>query len=74
MSLRDNLNKIADTNMNRFPVQGGLRSYKLIETLYKYRLDRYSPPSRVFSSLFQGGSLTLYSSLQIIFILHLLII
>ena len=32
MSLRDNSNKTSDTNMNRFPVQGGLHSYKSIET------------------------------------------
>ena len=28
MSLKDNSNEIAGTNMNRFPVRGGLRSYK----------------------------------------------
>ena len=48
MGLRDDSNKTTDTNMNRFPVRGGLRSYKSIETLYKYRLDCYNPLFRVF--------------------------
>ena len=40
--------------MNRFPVRGGLRWYKSIETQYNYRLDRYSPPFRVFLALISG--------------------
>ena len=32
MSLRDNSNKTADTNMNIFPVREGLGLYKSIET------------------------------------------
>ena len=55
MSLRDNSNKTSDTNMNRFPVQGGLHSYKSIETQYKYRLDCYSPLFRVFLPPFFRG-------------------
>ena len=47
MSLKDNSNKTTDTNMNRFPVRGDSRSYKSVETEYKYKLDYYSVPSRV---------------------------
>ena len=63
MSLKDNSNKTTDTNVNRFPVQGGSCSYKLVETKYKYKLDCYNVPSRVFLIPFvRGRSLTLYSS------------
>ena len=75
ISLKDNLNRTADTNIYRSSVRGGSRSYKSIETKYKYRLDCYSIPSRVFSnSLVHGRSFTLYSSSWTILILHLLII
>ena len=75
MSLKDNSNKTTDTNMNRFPVRGDSRSYKSVETEYKYRLDCYSVPSRVFPvPLVRGRSLTLCNSSWIILILHLLII
>ena len=75
MSLKDNSNKTTDTNMNRFPVRGDSRSYKSVETEYKYRLDCYSVPSRVFTvPLVRGRSLTLCNSSWIILILHLLII
>ena len=53
MSLKDNSNEIAGTNMNGFPVRGGLRSYKSIETEYKYILDCYSLHSQVFLPFFR---------------------
>ena len=49
MSLKDNSNKTADTNMSKFPIRGGSRSYKSVETEYVYKLDCYNVPSRVFS-------------------------
>ena len=39
MDLKDDLNKTADTNMNKFAVRGGWHSYKSVKTEYKYNLD-----------------------------------
>ena len=41
VDLKDDLNKVADTNMNKFTVQGGYCSYKSVETEY-YNLDCYN--------------------------------
>ena len=35
--------------MSKFPIRGGSRSYKSVETEYVYKLDCYNVPSRVFS-------------------------
>ena len=48
--------------------------YKLITIEYKNNLGRYSVFSLFFWSLSHIGSLTIYSSLRIILILHLLIV
>ena len=60
MSLKDNSNKTTDTNMNRFSVREGSHSYKSVETEYKYRLDCYSVPSRVFPNLLLMEGLSHY--------------
>ena len=60
--------------LNEFTVQGGILSYKSITIEYKYSSDGYSILSIFFRSLSHGGSLTLYSSIWTILILHLLII
>ena len=38
VDLKDDLNKTADTNMNKFTVRGGYCSYKSVKTEY-YNLD-----------------------------------
>ena len=48
ISLKDNSNIMADTNMYKSLVREGSRSYKSVEIVYKYKLDCYSVPSRVF--------------------------
>ena len=60
--LKEDLNKTADTNMNKFTVRGGYCSYKSVETEYNYNLNCYNVLSPIFSSLSpQGGSFPLYS-------------
>ena len=41
MSLKNNSNKITDTNMNRFLIQGGSCSYKSVETEYNIYICIY---------------------------------
>ena len=41
VDLKDDLNKTADINMNKFTVRGGYCSYKSVETEY-YNLDCYN--------------------------------
>ena len=48
VDLKDDLNKTANTNMNKFTVRGGYCSYKSIETEYNYFLDCYNVLSPVF--------------------------
>ena len=47
-NLKDNLNKTADTNRNKFTAWGGHCSYKSIGTKYNYILDCYNVLSPVF--------------------------
>ena len=74
MSLEDDQAKTRGTDLNEFTVWGGKFPYKSIKTEYKYNFDCYSIFSLFFQSLPHWGSLTLYSSLWTILILHLLII
>ena len=60
--------------LNEFTVQGGILSYKSITIGYKYNFDCYNILSLFFWFLSHGRSLTLYSSIWIILILHLLVI
>ena len=74
MELDNNQTQIRGTNMNDLTVRGGNLFYKSIKTKYKYNFDCYSIISFFFRSLPYGESLTLYSSIWAILILHLLII
>ena len=48
VNLKDDLNKAANTNMNKFTIQGGYCSYKSVETKYNDNLDCYNVLSPVF--------------------------
>ena len=74
MDLKDDQVRTKRIKLNEFIVRGGILSYKSITIGYKYNFDFYSILSLFFQSLPHGGSLTLYSSLWIILILHLLVI
>ena len=74
MELDDNQRRIRGTDMNKLTVRGGNLFYKSIKTKHKYNFDWYNIISLSFRSLPHGRSLTLYSSLWTILILHLLII
>ena len=74
MDLKDDQARTRKIELNEITVRGGIFSYKSITVGYKYNFDCYSILSLFFWSLPRGGSLTLYSSLWIILILHLLII
>ena len=54
VDLKNDLNKIADTNMNKFTIQGGYSSYKPVKTEYNYNLDCYNAFSPVFDPLLRG--------------------
>ena len=56
--LKDNLNKTADTNMNKFTVRGAYCSYKSVGIEYNYNLDCYNVLSPSFP---QGGYFPLYN-------------
>ena len=62
VNLKDAWNKTADTNMNKFTVRGGQRSYKSVETEYKYNLDCYSVLSSVFPIPSSGRVLCIIQS------------
>ena len=73
--LKEDWNKTADVNMNKFTIQGDYCSYKSIGTEYNYNLDCYNILFFSFSpSSSQGGSFPLYSPSWTLFTLHLLII
>ena len=73
MESDDNQAQIRGTDMNELTVRWGILSYKSITVEYKTILIA-TIFSLFFWSLPHGGSLTLYSSLRTILILHLLII
>ena len=64
MSLKNNSNKITDTNMNKFTVREGQCSYKSVETEYKYNLDCYSVLSSIFPIPSSGRVLSIIQSLM----------
>ena len=70
----DNQAQIRCTNINKLTVQEGILSYESITVGYKHSFDCYNVLSLFLRSSPHGGSLTLYSSLGAILILHLLII
>ena len=70
----DNQAQIRCTNINKLTVQEGILSYESITVGYKHNFDCYNVLSLFLRSSPHGGSLTLYSSLGAILILHLLII
>ena len=74
MESGDNQAQIKGTNMNKLIVRGGILSYESIIIGYKYNFDCYSVLSLFLRSLPHRGSFTLYISLWVILILHLLII
>ena len=59
VDLKDDLNKVADTNMNKFTIRGGYCSYKSIETKYNYNLDCYNVLSLVFPTPSSGRVLSI---------------
>ena len=77
-SMDSNDDKVGTRNMepNEFIVRGGIYIflYKSITIGYEYNFDCNNILSQFFRSLPHGESLTLYSSLWAILILHLLII
>ena len=50
--LKDDWNKIANANMNKFTVRGDYSSYKSVETEYNYNLDCYNILFFLFLLLF----------------------
>ena len=72
--LNDSQTKLRDFDLNILSIRGGPPLYKLITDGYKDNLDCYNVFSLFFRSPSHGGSLTLYSSLWVILVLHLLII
>ena len=74
MDLKDDQARTRKIELNEFTIREGILSYKSITVGYKYNSDCYNILSLFFRSFPHGGSLTLYSSLWIILILHLLVI
>ena len=73
MDLKDDQPRTKKIKLNEFTVREGILSYKSITVGYKYNFNCYSILSLLFRSLPHERSLTLYSSLQIILILYLLV-
>jgi len=74
MDSKDDQARTKKIKLNEFTVWGGIWSYKSITVGYKSNFDCYSILSLFFWFFPHGMSLTLYSSLRTILILHLLII
>ena len=74
MESSDNQAQIRGASVNKLPIRGGILLYESITVEYKCNFDCYNILSLFVWSPPHGGSLTLYSSLWTILILHLLII